>query len=96
MSEMPIELFWFAIHDQMARKRLNTMHLIMDTLFLNVKTVQTFEPVTFDLHTAYTVYADAEGEIASGWTLRDAISLFAHIYNYDRNTIRIRRPFKRQ
>ncbi len=95
---MPIGLIWFAIHDQMAHKQLYTRHLIMDTLFLNVKTVQTFEPVSFDLHTAYTVYAEAEGEIAlaSGWTLRDAISLFAHIYNYDRTTIRLRRPFKRQ
>ena len=36
----------------------------MDSVFLNVKTVQAFEPVTFAQHTAYTVYAEAEGAIA--------------------------------
>ena len=68
----------------------------MDTLLLNVKTVQAFEPVTYEPHTAYTVYAEENGDIAiaSAWTLRDAISLFAHIY--EQASIRLRRPFKRQ
>ncbi|MBE6240673.1 MAG: hypothetical protein E7115_04165 [Bacteroidales bacterium] len=70
----------------------------MDSVFLNVKTVQAFEPATYAPHTAYTVYAEAEGAIAlaSAWTLRDAISLFADTYNYDRATIKVLRPFKRQ
>ena len=53
----------------------------MDTILLNVKTVQAFEPVTYEPHTAYTVYAEENGDIAiaSAWTLRDAISLFANI-----------------
>ncbi|MBQ2113100.1 MAG: hypothetical protein II194_07770 [Bacteroidales bacterium] len=70
----------------------------MDTLFLNVKTVQTFEPVTYAPHTAYSVYAEEYGSItiASEWTLRDAISLFAKIYNYNPASIRLRRPFRRE
>ena len=57
----------------------------MGTLLLNVKTVQAFEPVTYEPHTAYTVYAEENGDIAiaSAWTLRDAISLFAHIYSHE-------------
>jgi len=70
----------------------------MDSVFLNVKTVRALEPVTYAPHTAYTVYAEAEGAIAlaSAWTLSDAISLFADTYNYDRATIKVLRPFKRQ
>ena len=70
----------------------------MDTILLNVKTVQAFEPVTYETHKAYTVYAEENGDIAiaSAWTLRDAISLFANIYNYEQASIKLRRPFKRQ
>ena len=70
----------------------------MGTLLLNVKTIQAFEPVTYEPHTAYTVYAEENGDIAiaSAWTLRDAICLFANIYNYEQASIKLRRPFKRQ
>lgn len=47
--------------------------------YLNVKTVPALEPVTHQAHTAYTVYLQEGNTLnsASGWTLRDAIELFA-------------------
>ena len=70
----------------------------MDTLFLNVKTVPAQDPVTYENHTAYTVYAELNGKFAlvSAWTLKDAISLFSKIYNYTSDSIKIKRPFSRQ
>lgn len=65
---------------------------------LNVKTVQTFEPGTLEPHTAYTVFLNLENKlmVASGWTLKDAISLFADIYRYDKAELKILRPFHPQ
>ena len=65
---------------------------------LNVKTVQTFEPGTLEPHTAYTVFMNLEEKlmVASGWTLKDAISLFADIYCYDKAELKVLRPFHPQ
>lgn len=88
---------WFAIHDQMAEKHQTLKSKIME-LNLNVKTVQTFEPTTFCPHTAYTVYLNL-GEnllVASAWTLKDAIALFAETYKYNKSAIKVQRPFRPQ
>ena len=76
-------------------------HLIMEKgniIYLNVKTVPTFEPVTHEDHTAYTVYVShgSDLQIASGWTLQDAIELFAKNHSCDRTSLRLRRPFRPQ
>ena len=70
----------------------------MDPLFLNVKTVQTIEPVTYLPHTAYTVYTKSGSKyiLASGWTLKDAIRLFSKIHNYRIEDIKVKRPFRQQ
>lgn len=67
-------------------------------VYLNVKTVPAFEPVTYEAHTAYTVYIQDKNSLnsASGWTLRDAIELFARQYNYSRESLRLKRPFRPQ
>ena len=51
-----------------------------------------------EVHTAYTVYTN-EGEdlwAAGGWTLRDAITLFAKDHNVSRSDLIITRPFTPQ
>lgn len=67
-------------------------------IFLNVKTVQTFDPVTLCPHRAYTVYLQTDDNLlfASGWTLQDAIGYFAHTYKCNRAAIRLKRPFRQQ
>ena len=67
-------------------------------IYLNVKTVPAFEPVTLEAHTAYTVYIQSEEELqhASGWTLQDAIELFARKHSCNRASLRLKRPFRRQ
>jgi hypothetical protein len=66
--------------------------------YLNVKTVPALEPVTHQAHTAYTVYLQEGNTLnsASGWTLRDAIELFARSYNHSRESLRLKRPFRPQ
>lgn len=64
-------------------------------IYLKVKTVPAFDFVRLCPHTAYTV-SSHEGNtlrLASGWTLKDAIELFAHQYNICREDIRLIRPF---
>ena len=65
---------------------------------LNVKTVQTFEPGTLEPHIAYTVFLNLEEKlmVASGWTLKEAISMFAEIYRFDRTELKVMRPFHPQ
>ena len=69
-----------------------------NSVYLNVKTVPALEPITHEEHTAYTVYIP-HGNIlkfASGWTLQDAIELFAQKHSYDRSSLRLKRPFRPQ
>ena len=67
-------------------------------IYLNVKTVQTIERESLEPHTAYTVYhlTDENMEVASAWTLRDAVELFARLYGFDRTRLKLRRPFRSQ
>lgn len=67
-------------------------------IYLNVKTVPAFDTAVLCDHTAYMVY-DHHGQMlryASGWTLKDAVELYAHVYGCERMAIRLRRPFKHQ
>lgn len=67
----------------------------MEALYLNVKTVPAIDPEHHHPHTAYTVFTTGTDElrIASGWTLRDAIQLFARLYGYSPSCIKVTRPF---
>lgn len=67
-------------------------------VYLNVKTIPAVEPVTHEAHTAYTVYTlhNNNLKIASGWTLQDAIELFAQQHSYVRSSLRLKRPFRPQ
>ena len=67
-------------------------------IILNVKTVPAFDTEKMCPHTAYTVYQTLEDtiKIASGWTLKDALDLYAHLYNCDRATLKVKRPFVQQ
>lgn len=64
---------------------------------LNVQTVPTFD-WDGSIHTAFTVYSDANGAIwfSSGWTLKDALVFFARDYGLKRDSLRVKRPFKAQ
>ena len=64
-------------------------------IYLNVKTVPAFDSISHSLHTAYTVslHRDQNLLLASGWTLKDAIELFARQYSICREDIRLIRPF---
>ena len=77
------------------------IHLIMEKgnhIYLNVKTVPAVEPETLEAHTAYTVYIPYGDTLllASGWTLQDAIELFAQKHSYVRTSLRLKRPFRSQ
>ena len=50
------------------------------------------------IHTAFTVYNDADGAIraSSGWTLKDALQFFSRDYGMRRDSLRVKRPFKAQ
>jgi hypothetical protein len=69
----------------------------MDCERLMVQTVPAFDPITLQLHTAYTVYRlTAAGSViqsASGWTLQDAIGYFCRYYRIHRDNIKLIRPF---
>lgn len=67
-------------------------------IILNVKTVPAFDTEKMRPHTAYTVYQTVAGQftIASGWTLKDALDLYARLYNCNRNTLKVKRPFIQQ
>lgn len=67
-------------------------------IILNVKTVPAFDTEKMRPHTAYTVYQTVAGQftIASGWTLKDALDLYARLYNCDRNALKVKRPFIQQ
>lgn len=71
---------------------------MIKNIFLNVQTVPAFDAATYSDHTAYTVFTVNEGciETASGWTLRDAIDLYARLYEVDRGCIKLMRPFRPQ
>ena len=68
------------------------------TIILNVKTVPAFDTEKMRPHTAYTVYQTVAGQftIASGWTLKDALDLYARLYNCNRNALKVKRPFIQQ
>ena len=66
---------------------------------LKVKTVPAADMDEPDrLHTAFTVYSEAAGALRAsvGWTLRDAIEIYARSNHIQRSEIRIQRPFERQ
>lgn len=67
----------------------------MDKLYLKVKTVCAFDTASLQPHTAFTVYRHngKDLQIASGWTLKDAIDLFSRLYNYNRPDLKVSRPF---
>lgn len=67
-------------------------------IILNVKTVPAFDTEKMCPHTAYTVYQTVAGQftIASGWTLKDALDLYARLYNCNRNALKVKRPFIQQ
>ena len=67
-------------------------------IILNVKTVPAFDTEKMRPHTAYTVYQTLEDtiKIASGWTLKDALDLYARLYNCYRNALKVKRPFIQQ
>jgi hypothetical protein len=67
-------------------------------IYLNVKTVPAFDVVSLAPHTAYTVYTHLDGTIrlASAWTLRDAIDLYARLYGCERSSVKLVRPFRQQ
>lgn len=95
-----IELFWFAIHDQMARYDESGKIVIMDKIInLHVKLVPAIDFEIRIPHDAYTVYCRIDGaaSLASGWTLKDAINLFRKQHHVDNQTrIRLIRPFRKQ
>lgn len=67
-------------------------------LYLDVTTVETVDISTLRPHTAYTVCMSS-GEnlkIASAWTLMDALDLFSKIYGFEKNRLKIKRPFRPQ
>ena len=67
-------------------------------IYLDVKTVQTIDRETMEPHTAYTVCHQTDDilKIASAWTLKDAVELFARLYGFDRNVLKLSRPFRSQ
>lgn len=69
-----------------------------NNVILNVKTVPAFDTEKMCPHTAYTVYQTLEDtiKIASGWTLKDALDLYARLYNCNRNDLKVKRPFIQQ
>ena len=70
-----------------------------EIMHLHVKLVPAFDFETRMPHDAYTVYCTEEGIIssASGWTLRDAVTLFRKQHHVDERTeIRLVRPFRKQ
>ena len=71
----------------------------MDCVRLNVKTVPSFDPETYQEHVAYTVYrlnSEESIQYAAGWSLRDAIGIFCSKYSVHRDSIQLLRPFRPQ
>ena len=71
----------------------------MDKEYLNVKLVQAVDPVSYHPHTAYTVYSRSGSDrlrVASGWSIKDAVSLYARLYRCDSRSICLIRPFRKQ
>lgn len=68
------------------------------TVRLNVMLTQAFDTENLRPHTAYKVYQNDNGKLktAPGWTLQDAITLYARLYGQDRSSIRLNRPFQQQ
>ncbi len=69
----------------------------MDSVRLTVQTVPASDPVTREMHIAYTVLRQGliggEVEFAPGWTLRDAIDNYCTWFQVDRCCIGLNRPF---
>ena len=66
---------------------------------LHVKLVPAIDLETRMPYDAYTVYCTEESTIssASGWTLRDAITLFRKLHHVDDDTkVSLVRPFRKQ
>ena len=70
-----------------------------EVIYLNVKTIPTFDAVEKTPHTAFTVYYHRKEVyyVASAWTLKDAVQLYRRLYCVDdQTTIKLVRPFKPQ
>ena len=69
----------------------------MDSVRLTVQTVLSLEPVTYHIHTAFTVLHQSQDAVqiqcASGWYLKDAIDNFCKLFFTERNQICLTRPF---
>lgn len=68
----------------------------MEKVWLRVKTVPASDPITNELHTAFTVsfYNDADSlQFVCAWTLRDAIEQFSLRYHVERQSLFLLRPF---
>ena len=67
-------------------------------IYLNVMTVPAFDVESLCPHTAYSVYTCCgdKFQVASGWTLQDAIDMYSKTYFCERQSLRLRRPFRRQ
>lgn len=67
-------------------------------IILNVKTVPAWDCVQMKMHTAYTVTSIVNGEhtYAPGWALKDAIENYSSIYSFQKEMIKVKRPFKKQ
>lgn len=67
----------------------------MEKVRLRVQTVPALDPVTYQKHTAFSVFTENGGKFqhAPGWTLRDAIDTFCDWFKVDRDQIILERPF---
>ena len=67
----------------------------MGKVRLKVLTVPTLDPVSYQEHTAFSVFVQngEQFQHAPGWTLRDAIESFCEWFKVDREQIILERPF---
>ena len=64
---------------------------------LRVQTVLTLDPVTHEVHTAYSVFRQDQNNgmyhHVPGWTLKDAIENYCKWFGVERSRIKVLRPF---
>ena len=82
----------------MAEKQINPKHHLIMEGYLDVTTVETVDIATLKPHTAYTICLAIEKTLktASAWTLMDALDLFSRIHGFDRDCLKLKRPFRPQ
>lgn len=69
-----------------------------NSIILEVKTVPAFDSSVLRPLAAFTVLRKCDDSImlASAWTLKDAVTLFARLYGFERERLHLQRPFKPQ